>query len=154
LQLNRNLTRDEWIEWARPIWYGIKESDTLNAAEARSSDDERHICPLQIGTIERCVRLWSNRGETVLTPFMGIGSEVYTAVKLGRKGIGCELNPNYYRVAIRNIQKAERDFGRPTLDDLLFPEIEEFSKPIFERQLRKKTRIAPVQGLSKLVRQC
>jgi DNA modification methylase len=100
------LSRNEWIDWARPIWYGIKESDTLNAVEARSDDDERHICPLQLGTIERVIRLWSNRGETVLSPFAGIGSEVYQAVKLGRRGVGIELKPEYFRCAVRNVARA------------------------------------------------
>lgn len=102
-----NITNNEWIEWARPVWYGIRESDTLNVAEGRESADERHICPLQLGTIERCIRLWSNPGETVLSPFAGIGSEVYMAVKLGRRGVGVELKPSYYRAAVRNIQRAE-----------------------------------------------
>lgn len=106
--INPDITNDEWIEWARPIWYGIKESDTLNVAEARSDDDERHICPLQLGTIERCIRLWSNPGETILSPFAGIGSEGYQAIKLGRRFVGCELKPEYFNVAIRNLREAAR----------------------------------------------
>ncbi len=102
-----DITNNEWIEWARPIWYGIRESDTLQVAAAREEQDERHIAPLQLGTIERCVRLWSNPGETVLSPFAGIGSEVYQAVKLGRKGIGVELKRSYFTVATKNIDKAE-----------------------------------------------
>ena len=102
-----DLTNDEWIEWARPIWYGIRESDTLNAAVARENEDERHICPLQLGTIERCIRLWSNPGEIVLSPFAGIGSEGYEAVRLGRRYWGCELKPSYARVAVRNLQTAD-----------------------------------------------
>lgn len=102
-----DITNDEWIEWARPIWYGIKESDTLNRADARENADERHIAPLQLGTIERCVRLWSNPGETVLSPFAGIGSEGYEAVRLGRRFVGIELKPQYYEVAARNLRKAE-----------------------------------------------
>lgn len=104
--IHPDISRNEWIEWARPIWYGIRETDTLQAAEARDNDDERHICPLQLGTIERCIRLWSNPGETVLSPFAGIGSEVYQAVKLGRKGIGIELKPSYFRVATKNVGRA------------------------------------------------
>lgn len=100
------LTNDEWIEWARPIWYGIRETETLNAAEGRDADDERHICPLQLGTIERCVRLWSNRGETVLSPFAGIGSEGYQSLKLARKFIGIELKESYYRTAAKNLERA------------------------------------------------
>lgn len=102
-----DISNEEWIEWARPIWYGIRESDTLNAAVARENDDERHICPLQLGTIERCVRLWSNPGELIVSPFAGIGSEGYEAVRLGRRFWGCELKPSYARVAVRNLQTAE-----------------------------------------------
>lgn len=110
-----DLTNNEWIEWARPIWYGIRETDTLNVAEARSDKDERHICPLQLGTIERVVRLWSNPGETVLSPFAGIGSEVYQAVKLNRRGIGIELKPEYFNTAIRNMKRLEAEKNCGTL---------------------------------------
>lgn len=115
------MTGDEWIELANPTWpnevdrcaewgawstwYGIKESDTLNVAVARDNKDERHICPLQLGTIERCVRLWSNKGETVFSPFMGIGSEGHESIRLGRKFIGIELKPNYFNVAVRNLEE-------------------------------------------------
>lgn len=109
------ISRNTWIEWARPIWYGISETDTLNVAEARSSDDERHICPLQLGTIERCIRLWSNPGETVLSPFAGIGSEVYQAVTLGRRGVGIELKPAYFRAAVKNVRAAEAARYAPSL---------------------------------------
>ncbi len=101
-----SLTNDEWIEWARPIWYGIRESDTLNVQQARDEKDERHICPLQLGTIERCIRLWSNPGDLVLSPFAGIGSEGYEAVRLGRKYLGIELKPQYAAVAVKNLQHA------------------------------------------------
>ena len=106
-----------WIQWARPVWYDIRETDTLNAAAAREDADERHICPLQLGLIERVVRLWSNRGETVLTPFMGIGSEVHTAVKHGRIGIGCELKPSYWRTAVNNLRALDELMNLPTLFD-------------------------------------
>lgn len=101
-----DLTNDEWIEWARPVWYGIRETDTLNAAEGREEEDERHICPLQLGTIERCIRLWSNPGEVILSPFAGIGSEGYMALKLGRKFVGIELKRSYYEAAVRNLERA------------------------------------------------
>jgi len=101
-----DITNNEWIEWARPIWYGIRESDTLNVAEARSEKDEKHIAPLQLGTIERCIRLWSNPGELILSPFAGIGSEGYQAIILRRRFIGIELKPEYYKVAGRNLDKA------------------------------------------------
>lgn len=104
-----NITNNEWIEWARPIWYGIKETDTLNVAEGRESEDERHICPLQLGTIERCVRLWSNPGETVLSPFAGIASEGFVSVKHDRRFVGVELKSSYYRAGVRNMRRAESE---------------------------------------------
>lgn len=109
------LTNDEWISWARPIWYGIRESDTLQVAEARANEDERHICPLQLGTIERCIRLWSNPGELVLSPFAGIGSEGYEAIRLGRQFVGFELKPQYAEVAARNLRTAEQSRTQGTL---------------------------------------
>ena len=109
---------ETWIEWARPVWFGIRETNTLNTAIAREDADERHICPLQLDLIERVIRLWSNRGETVLTPFLGIGSEVYSAVKLGRRGIGCELKPSYWRTAVSNLTELEEQMNLPTLFDV------------------------------------
>jgi len=110
---------ETWIEWARPVWEGIRESDTLNTRVARDDADERHICPLQLHLIERVVRLWSNKDELVLTPFMGIGSEVYTAVKFGRRAIGCELKPSYWRTAVNNLERLDRDMAAPMLFDVL-----------------------------------
>jgi DNA modification methylase len=110
-----DITNEQWIEWARPIWYGIRESDTLHVAEARGDDDERHICPLQLGTIERCIRLWSNPGEIVLSPFAGIGSEGYEAVRLGRRFIGYELKPQYAEVAAKNLTAAVAHKSQGTL---------------------------------------
>ena len=110
-----DLTNDEWIEWARPIWYGIKETDTLNTAVAKENDDERHICPLQLGTIERCVRLWSNPGELVLSPFAVIGSEGYEAIRLGRRYLGIELKESYARTAVKNLHLAESMMEQGTL---------------------------------------
>ena len=114
-QAGAELTNDQWISWARPIWYGIRESDTLTVAEARSNDDERHICPLQLGTIERCIRLWSNPSELVLSPFAGIGSEGYEAVRLNRRFVGFELKPQYADVAARNLTAAEQAKAQGTL---------------------------------------
>lgn len=99
-----DVTNDEWIEWAQPVWWNIRETNTLNARVARDSADERHICPLQLDFIERCVRLWSNKGELVLSPFAGIGSEIYVASLLGRRGVGIELKPSYWRTAVTNLQ--------------------------------------------------
>lgn len=114
------VTRDEWIEWARPVWYGIKETNTLNVRVAREDADERHICPLQLDLIERAVRLWSNRGETVLSPFAGIGSEGYVALQHGRRFTGVELKPSYWRTACTNLRSAEA----ATVQPALFAEVE------------------------------
>lgn len=94
---------ETWIQWARPVWYDINETDTLNVRVARDSADERHICPLQLPLIERCVRLWSNRGELVLSPFAGIGSEGVGALRHGRRFVGCELKASYWRTAVGNL---------------------------------------------------
>lgn len=115
--INPSCDRETWIEWARPVWYDIRETATLNASVARENEDERHICPLQLPLIERCVRLWSNVGETVLTPFAGIGSEVYVAVQQGRRGIGCELKPSYWRTAVDNLTRLDAEMSLPTLFD-------------------------------------
>lgn len=104
---NGDMDNETWINWAHGIWFGIQESDVLRYAPARDKDDEKHICPLQLGAIERCIKLYSNSGETVLTPFMGIGSEVYQAVRFGRKGIGIELKESYFRIALQNCTYAE-----------------------------------------------
>jgi DNA modification methylase len=117
--VNPDVDNNQWIEWARPIWYGIKESDTLNVVEARSNDDERHIAPLQLGTIERCIRLWTNPGETVLSPFGGIGSEPYQAVKLGRKAIAIELKPEYFAVMVKNMERASASMELPLFAEVL-----------------------------------
>jgi DNA modification methylase len=113
-----DINNEEWIEWARPIWYGIKESDTLQYTTAREEKDERHICPLQLGTIERCIRLWSNPGEVVFSPFAGIGSEGYKALRLNRKFIGIELKEAYWRVAARNLKEAEESKKKQMLFDV------------------------------------
>jgi DNA modification methylase len=107
IPIKPDVTNNEWIAWARPVWYGIRETDTLQAAPAREATDERHVAPLQLGVIERCVRLWSNPGETVLSPFAGIGSEGYVALQQHRRFIGVELKPAYWRVAVDNLRRAE-----------------------------------------------
>ena len=85
----------------------IDYGDTLNFRSARDEKDEKHICPLQLPTIERAITLWSNKGDTVLTPFMGIGSEVFQAVKMERKGIGFELKKSYFDLACKNAKAVE-----------------------------------------------
>lgn len=114
-----DVTNEEWIEWARPIWYGIRESNTLNARIAREADDERHLTPLQLDFIERCVRLWTNPGETVFTAFGGVGSELYVAVKNGRRAIGCELKASYWRTGVQYLTYLEREMSAPDLLDLI-----------------------------------
>lgn len=94
-----------WQKYASPVWYDINYSNTLNK-EGREDDDEKHIAPLQLETIERAIHLWTNPGETVFTPFAGIGSEVYQALKMGRNGIGIELKKSYFEIAQRNCRNA------------------------------------------------
>lgn len=108
---------DTWQKWASPVWNDIDYGKTLNASEARGDNDERHVCPLQLETIRRAVSLWSNEGDTVLTPFMGIGSEVYQSILLHRKGIGFELKDSYFNVAVKNIKNAENQINVKTLFD-------------------------------------
>lgn len=115
--IKNDVSNEEWIAWARPVWLDIHETNTLNARVARDNADERHIAPLQLDFIERCVRLWSNPGETVLTPFAGIGSEVYIAVKLGRRGVGVELKPSYWRTAVNNLRGLDEEMSLPSLFD-------------------------------------
>lgn len=126
------VTNDDWIEWAGPIWFdhaeddearfgpvwtSIKESGTLNARLGRESADERHIAPLQLEFIRRCILLYSNPGELVLSPFGGIGSEPYVAVKHGRRAVSCELKPSYWRSAVGVMQELEAQMNVPTLMD-------------------------------------
>jgi DNA modification methylase/ERCC4-related helicase len=104
---NEEMNNDTWIEWAHGIWTGISETKTLQYYHAREKEDEKHICPLQLETIERCIKLYSNPNETVLTPFMGIGSEIFQALKFGRKGIGIELKKSYFDTAVKNLKSIE-----------------------------------------------
>lgn len=109
--IQSDVDNETWIEWARPVWLGIRETDTLNERVAREDADERHICPLQLPLIERCVRLWSNTGETVLSPFAGIGSEGFVSVRQGRRFVGCELKASYWRTACENLTAAEQQLA-------------------------------------------
>ena len=105
---------DLWQEYASPVWMDINQSNTLQKTSAREQRDEKHICPLQIDVIERCVKLWSNKGDIVLSPFAGIGSELYQSLKMDRKAIGCELKTSYYNQAVINCQNAD-DFKQESL---------------------------------------
>lgn len=95
-----------WQEAASPVWMTINQTNVLNVAVARESKDEKHLCPLQLDVIERCVELWSNRGDTVFSPFMGIGSEGVVSLRLGRRFVGTELKPAYFRQASKNLALA------------------------------------------------
>lgn len=97
---------DEWQKLASPCWMDIKQSNTLNKKLAREENDERHIAPLQLDLIERCLRLWSMPGDTVLSPFMGIGSEGYVSLQMNRKFIGFELKKSYFDCAVNNLKDA------------------------------------------------
>lgn len=101
-----NPSHNTWRKYASPVWMDIRQTNTLNYRHARHDNDERHICPLQLDTIERCITLWSNPGDVVLSPFAGIGSEIYQAVKMGRYGIGVELKESYYNCAVTNCKDA------------------------------------------------
>jgi DNA modification methylase len=98
-----------WRQYASAFWDDVRLDRVLPFRPARDSDDEKHVHPLQLDVIQRCVTLWSNPGERVLTPFMGVGSEVYEAVRSGRYGVGVELKPSYYRQALKNLDAIEAD---------------------------------------------
>lgn len=133
------VSSDEWILWARPVWYsadympgtwkpnhggescldGIRETDVLNVRQARDTNDERHLCPLQLGVIERIVKVWSAPNEIVFDPFSGIGSTGYVAIKEGRKFVGTELKASYYQSAVRNLESAVSESSQTTLFDMV-----------------------------------
>ena len=116
---NGDMTRDDWVRDAHPIWYDIKESETLNTEMAKAGNDEKHLCPLQLPLIERWINLYTNPGELVFSPFAGIGSEGVGAMARRRRFLGIELNPLYFTVACRNLRNAETEYGGKTLYDLL-----------------------------------
>ena len=120
---NGELDNEVWINWAHGIWTGISETDTLQYHGARSADDEKHICPLQLGTIERCIKLYSNPGETVLSPFGGIGSEGYMAIKLGRKAVCIELKKAYFDVMVQNLREVAMESATPDLFEVMGVEV-------------------------------
>ena len=104
-----------WQKYAEPVWYDINYSDTLQYTSAREEKDEKHICPLQLETIRRCLHLWSNEGDTVLSPFGGIGSEGYESLRLNRNYIGIELKESYYKQMQRNLKRMIADKMQPKL---------------------------------------
>lgn len=100
-----------WQKYASPVWDDINQGRTLNKLPARDDNDEKHMCPLQLDVIERCIHLWTNKGDLVFSPFTGIGSEGYCAVKMGRRFVGTELKPNYFELAHQNIADALKEQG-------------------------------------------
>lgn len=101
-------TVDEWQRLASPCWMDIKQSNTLNRKLARDAEDERHIAPLQLDLIHRCLRLWSAKGDVVYSPFAGIGSEGWVSLQIGRKFVGSELKESYFKIASDNLKQAEK----------------------------------------------
>lgn len=98
-----------WRRYASPVWMDIRQSNTLNGKSAREKTDERHICPLQLDVIERAIHLWTNPSDIVLSPFAGIGSEIYSAIKMRRRGIGIELKESYYKESLKYCELAETE---------------------------------------------
>jgi DNA modification methylase len=110
-QDSRHFPVDQWQRWASQVWMDIDQTNVLNVRMARDQRDERHVCPLQLDLIERAIRLWSNPDDVVLSPFMGIGSEGWAALKAGRRFIGTELKESYYRQAIKYLAEADASRG-------------------------------------------
>lgn len=107
----------KWQEYASPVWMDINQGNTLNRKSAREERDEKHICPLQLDVIERCIELWTRDGDVVFTPFLGIGSEAYQAIKMNRKAIGIELKTSYFDQAVKNCINAEHGTEQLNLFD-------------------------------------
>lgn len=113
---------EQWQRWASPVWMDINQTNVLNVRVAREDKDEKHLCPLQLDLIDRAIRLWSNEGDTVFSPFLGIGSEGWVSVKAGRRFLGTELKESYFRQAVKNLHEAEESaasgnllqFARPS----------------------------------------
>jgi len=112
------VSRNDWIQWAEGCWdwHTIRETDTLNVSEGRSENDTKHICPLQLPVIRRLIKLYSNKGELVFSPFTGIGSEGFEAIKLGRRFLGCEIKKEYIAAAKKNLERATNSSGSKSID--------------------------------------
>ena len=108
----------EWQKFASPVWMDINASDTLQRRSCREEEDERHICPLQLEVIRRALRMWSNPGDVVLSPFAGIGSEGFISLQMGRRFVGCELKESYWKQASLNLKTAKSE------NKSLFSEVE------------------------------
>ncbi len=117
-QIENRFSHWIWRQYASAFWDDVRMGRVLPYREARDSEDEKHVHPLQLDVIDRVITLWSNPGEKVLTPFMGVGSEVYSAVRMKRKGLGIELKPSYYRQAVKNVELATKEFPEEQIDML------------------------------------
>lgn len=115
---------DIWQQYASPVWMDIKQSDTLQRKSARTDKDERHICPLQLEVIKRCIELWSNPNDIVLEPFGGIGSVPYMARKLNRRTIACELKDSYYNQMVKNVAQIESEYQNVVGEQMVFDDFE------------------------------
>lgn len=112
-----NLAHERWRRYASPVWMDIDFTRTLNATAARDSDDERHIAPMALDITERALQLWSNPGDTILSPFAGIGSEGYVSLQRGRRFVGAELKRSYWETAVKNLRSAEKVPSQTSLFD-------------------------------------
>lgn len=128
-QQKNRLSQWIWRQYASCFWHDVRLNRVLPYRESKEHDDEKHVCPLQLDVIERCLTLWSNPGDVVLTPFMGVGSEVYGAITMGRKGVGVELKTSYFKQARKNNHAALEALASGTQESLLFSEPEEDSEP-------------------------
>ena len=115
-QSKNKLSHEIWQRYASPVWFDIRQTRVLNSEIARDDKDEKHVCPLQLDVIERALELWSAEDDIVLDPFNGIGSTIYSAVKMKRKGIGFELKESYYNQTIKNMKNLERELKRKSFD--------------------------------------
>lgn len=114
-QRKNKLSHEIWQRYASPVWFDIRQTRVLSSEIARDEKDEKHVCPLQLDTIERCLELWSAKGDIVLDPFSGIGSTVYSAVSMGRYGIGFELKPSYFRQSVKNMELLQNERKQESL---------------------------------------
>ena len=121
MHTNETFPVSVWQRYASPVWMDINPSKTLQRTSAREEKDERHICPLQLEVIERSLELWTNPGDTILSPFAGIGSEGYMAIKLGRWFVGIELKRSYYECAVANLEMAVKERNQETLFSVIEP---------------------------------
>ena len=113
---HENFPVDTWQKYASPVWMDIRQSNTLQRTSARAEKDEKHICPLQLEVIQRCIELWTNPNDIVFDPFAGIGSVPYVALRMNRRGLGCELKESYYQQAKANLETA---INEPTMSEVI-----------------------------------